>query len=150
MTDNVAEGLFLEGTGSIVFNHENKVAYACVSPRTNLDLLSTLTDQIGYDAVSFESVDLSGQQIYHTNVMMSIGKNLIMICLDSIEDTLERMMVKESLKKTGKHILELSRAQLNEFAGNALEVAGEGREMLLRNECNSIPISDQRANSGYF
>ena len=125
LTGNAEKNRFLEGTGSIVFNHENKVAYACVSPRTNLDLLSNLTDRIGYSTVSFESVDLRGQQIYHTNVMMSIGRKLIMICLDSIEDTLERMMVKESLKNTGKSILKLSRGQLNAFAGNALEVTNK-------------------------
>ena len=145
LTDKADEGIFLEGTGSIVFDYENKVAYACISPRTNLQLLSSLIDQIGYELVSFESVDLNGQQIYHTNVMMSVGKHVVLICLESIEDNLERAMLKESLKKAGKSIIELSYSQMNAFAGNALEVSNnEGKLHYLMSETAYNSLDDQQ------
>lgn len=145
LSQRVEDEMFLEGTGSIVFDHENKVAFACVSPRTNLELLSQLTKKIGYDTVSFESLDLKGQQIYHTNVMMSVGKDIILIYLDSIEDTLERMMVNESLKRSGKTLIELSRPQLNAFAGNALEIANkEGKRFYVMSDTAFESLEDEQ------
>jgi hypothetical protein len=113
---------FLEGTGSIVFDHEAKIAYACESPRTDLDLLKRLCDDIGYSSISFEAIDLKGGQIYHTNVMMSIGDQIAIICLESIPNPIERLMVKNSLLNTGKIVVELDYNQMNHFAANALEV----------------------------
>ncbi|MBD3636725.1 MAG: amidinotransferase [Crocinitomicaceae bacterium] len=122
LTPNVGDDAFLEGTGSIVFDHIHKTAYACISPRTNLKLLSELMNRVGYKTISFESVDQYGERIYHTNVMMSMGRNLVLICLDSVENILERSMLKETLEKSGKEIIELSYQQMNAFAGNAFEV----------------------------
>jgi hypothetical protein len=118
----------LEGTGSIVFDHQSKTAFACVSPRTNLSLLRDFSSQIGYTTLSFESVDVNGGQIYHTNVVMSLGEDIGIICLESIQDLLERSMVKAHLEKIGKKVLEISYHQMNHFAGNALEVINKEGE----------------------
>ncbi|MCB9224708.1 MAG: arginine deiminase-related protein [Crocinitomicaceae bacterium] len=116
------EDRILEGTGSVVFDHASKTAFASVSPRTDLSLLKDLCDNMGYETVSFEAVDLNGDQIYHTNVVMSIGSQVTIICLESIPDLLERAMVKRSLEKIGKEIIEITYNQMNQFAGNAYEV----------------------------
>jgi hypothetical protein len=118
----------LEGTGSIVFDHQSKTAFACVSPRTNLSLLRDFSSQIGYTTLSFESVDVNGGQIYHTNVVMSLGEDIGIICLESIQDLLERSMLKAHLEKIGKKVLEISYHQMNHFAGNALEVINKEGE----------------------
>ncbi len=114
--------LILEGTGSIVFDHLNKIAFAAISPRTSITLLNQLCQKIGYRSVSFESVDLKGGQIYHTNVMMSVGERFAIVCLESVPDIIERTMLKKELEEVGKEIIEISYAQMNAFAGNALEV----------------------------
>ena len=77
--------MFLEGTGSIVFDHINKLAYACKSDRTNIDLLRLVCDHLGYEYIEFTAVDQSGLPIYHTNVMMWIGTNVAAVCTDAIK-----------------------------------------------------------------
>lgn len=114
--------LILEGTGSIIFDHESRTAFACVSPRTDLSLLKLLCDQIDYKTITFESVDLQGKQIYHTNVMLSIADKFAVICLESIPDFIERSMIKKSLESIGKEIVDISYAQMKAFGANALEV----------------------------
>ena len=128
LTEMAKHGRFLEGTGSIVFDHQNKIAYSCISPRTDLSLLGEFCQSIGYSVLSFESVSPQGTQIYHTNVMMSIGSKLVLVCLESIENGIERQMLVESLKKSGKSIIELNYQQMNKFAGNALEVVNVSGE----------------------
>jgi len=122
LTSYARENQFLEGTGSIVFDHDNKLAYACESPRTDLKLLSALCHRLGYEAVSFGAVDLSGQPIYHTNVLMSMGDKTVILCSEAIENSMERAMLHERLRNTGKLIIEISYAQMNHFAGNAFYV----------------------------
>ena len=80
------EGCFLEGTGSIVFDHLHKKAYACVSSRTNLSLLRNVCNQLDYEPMTFEAFDQNGKPIYHTNVMMWIGTDVAAICIDAIQD----------------------------------------------------------------
>lgn len=116
---------FLEGTGSIIFDHLNKLAFACISPRTNVKLLNELCGQLDYSSVSFDSVDLKGDQIYHTNVMLSLAENFAIVCLESISDLLERSLLKRTIEKTGRTIIDISYKQMNCFAANALEVANE-------------------------
>jgi hypothetical protein len=118
-------GLFLEGTGSIVFDHEYKIAYACQSPRTNQLLLNELCARIGYKSIVFESVDQRGMQIYHTNVMMSVGEKLVVICTESIKDKNDRDRVLEAIHLSNKSSLNISYEQMNSFGGNALEVQAE-------------------------
>lgn len=133
---------FLEGTGSIVFDHRHKLAYACLSPRTDKKLLLELCELIGYRAVLFYSHDLSGKEIYHTNVMMCIGNEFAVICSESITDTNERSCVLESLTSTGHEIIEIDFDQMNSFAGNMLAVKGKGGELLVMSassmECLTI------------
>jgi len=112
--------LILEGTGSMVLDRFNKVAYACISPRTNEQALDLFCSKKGYKKVAFESVDQKGQQIYHTNVMMAMGAKYVIIALDSIHKKKERAAVIEKFKKTKKEIIEISFEEMNSFAGNIL------------------------------
>jgi hypothetical protein len=125
------EGKFLEGTGSMVLDRENKIAYSCISPRTNREVLALFCERAGYTAVTFNAVDENGQAIYHTNVLMCIGSGFAVICLDSIQNRHERIAVKESLESTQKEIIDISFGQMNRFAGNMLEVKNKAGETLI-------------------
>ena len=125
------ENKFLEGTGSMVLDRKFKIAYACISPRTNEDVLQEFSSQMNYEIVKFNAVDGSGKQIYHTNVLMCIGDMFALICLEAIPDLDERLMVRNSLEQSGKRIVEISLAQMNQFAGNMLEVKGNRDEKIL-------------------
>lgn len=132
LTHYEEEGLFLEGTGSMILDRENKIVYACRSPRTDMKVLDDFCTQLGYSPVTFESVDRNGQQIYHTNVMMCVGTAYAIVCLESIADPQERQNVVTSLEKSGKKIIEISFDQVNKFAGNMLELRnGEGKKFLV-------------------
>lgn len=131
-----AEGKFLEGTGSMVLDRVHRVAYSCISPRTNMDVLKKFCVELGYRPISFRAVvplkDGSVQDVYHTNVMMSVGDSFAIICLESICDIAEREQVVQSLKETKKEIIPITTEQLNEFAGNVLQLASlEGQKHLL-------------------
>ncbi len=118
-----AEGKFLEGTGSLVLDRINRVAYACLSSRTNIDVLNAWQKQMnGYELITFKAVDADNFPIYHTNVMMSIGEMVSIICLDAISDLDERLMVKQKLEASKKEIIEISIDQMNKFVGNILLV----------------------------
>lgn len=122
------ENIILEGTGSIVFDHDYRFAFACISPRTNESLLNEVCKQIGYTPIVFEALDLSGEPIYHTNVVMAIGKHQVVICLEAIENILERSIISAQIEKTGKQIIPISFSQMMEFAGNMLEVQNQEGE----------------------
>ncbi|MES2265912.1 MAG: arginine deiminase-related protein [Bacteroidota bacterium] len=126
-----AKDQFLEGTGSMVLDREAKIAYACLSPRTNAEVLKAFCDYTGYQAVTFDAFDQNGQAIYHTNVLMAIGTKFAVICLDSITDTSEKEAVVASLKSTGKEIIDINFDQMNHFAGNMLEVKNANGETLI-------------------
>ena len=122
---------FLEGTGSMVLDREHKIAYACLSPRTDKDVLDVFCEQSGYAAICFDAADEHGKAIYHTNVLMCIGSKFAVICLDSISNPHEKLLVKESLASTQKEIIDISFAQMNQFAGNMLEVKSQLNETLI-------------------
>jgi hypothetical protein len=122
---------FLEGTGSMVLDRENKIAYACLSPRTDRDVLDVFCEQADYTSICFDAADKSGKAIYHTNVLMCVGSKFAVICLDSIPNPYERIMLKESLTSTQKEIIEISFEQMNRFAGNMLEVKTKEGETLI-------------------
>src|ERR1700761_3706059 len=92
------EGKFLEGTGSMVLDRENKIAYACLSARTDRNVLDIFCQQEGYTAVCFDAVDEKGNPIYHTNVMMCIGSQFAIICMDSVANPHEKVVLTESVK----------------------------------------------------
>jgi len=125
------EHKFLEGTGSMVLDREHKIAYACLSPRTDQDVLDVFCKQSGYTSVCFDAADEKGKAIYHTNVLMCVGSKFAVICLDSIPNPHERVVVMESLKATGKEIIDITFAQMNRFAGNMLEVKSHLSETLI-------------------
>ena len=132
LTHYEEEGLFLEGTGSLILDRENKIAYACLSPRTSQEVLDDFCSQMGDRAISFRATDQKGIDIYHTNVMMSVGTTYAIVCLDAIEDEAERDAVLNSLEKTGKKVMEITHEQMNSFAGNMLELrSNEGKKLLI-------------------
>lgn len=119
------EGKFLEGTGSIVFDHENKLAYGSVSLRLNENLFQNFCQKMGFTPVIFHSYQTTGSErlpIYHTNVIMSVGDKFVLICLDAIDDVSERQNVIEHILKSGKEIIEITEKQMQNFAGNMLQV----------------------------
>ena len=116
------DGRFLEGTGSIIFDHLHRVAYACLSPRTDATLFADVAGRLGYRPVAFHSRDEQGQAIYHTNVMMCVGAHFAVVCLASITDAAERSAVVDALTATGHEIVDISPAQVGRFAGNMLTV----------------------------
>jgi hypothetical protein len=122
---------FLEGTGSMVLDRINKIAYACLSPRTNPEILEEFATKMGYRVVSFTSTDEKGTQIYHTNVVMSVGDRFAVICTETIIDDAERAHVLQTLKQTGKDVIEISMEQLKRFAGNMLQVQNKSGESIL-------------------
>ena len=120
-----SENLFLEGTGSIVFDHANKIAYAALSPRTDKELFLDLCEKLNYKPVIFTAHDRSGSEIYHTNVMMCIGEEFAVICLESITDKSERANVFSKLATTGHEVVDITFDQMNSFAGNMLLVRND-------------------------
>jgi hypothetical protein len=131
LTETEKENLFLEGTGSIIFNHIHKVAYACISKRTNKDLFLDFCKRIGYMPITFSSVDVEGVEIYHTNVMMSVTTEFTIVCLESIKDKREKEELINNLKSFGQEIIEVSYQQMNNFCCNVLEVQDKQGKLYL-------------------
>lgn len=113
----------LEGTGSIVFDHDNRLAYACESDRTHIGLFEELCAQLGYTPVSFLAVDLNGLPVYHTNVVMSVGSQVVVACMQSIADPFEATLVRKRIEASGKTLVEITYPQMNRFCGNVLQVS---------------------------
>jgi len=122
LTDLENEGKFLEGTGSMVLDQQNKIAYGCLSERLNKEAFLSWCDKMQFKPISFKGVDDKAQPIYHTNVMMCMGNQFVVICLDSIADVSEKQILLESFIQTNKEVIEISQDQLNHFAGNMLQV----------------------------
>jgi hypothetical protein len=125
------EGCCLEGTGSLVLDHVNKIAYVSLSNRSNPRVVQRFADDFSYEPVTFPSIGSNGQPIYHTNVMMCIGTDFAMVGLEMIPNKAERQQVRARLEKTGKEIVELSADQIANFAGNAIELLNSDGEQLL-------------------
>ncbi len=125
------EGCCLEGTGSLVLDHLNKVAYVSFSNRSNPKLIQRFAEDFSYEPVTFTSIASNGQPIYHTNVMMCIGTAFAMVGLEMIPNKAERQHVRAQLEKTGKGIVELSADQIANFAGNAIELHNNDGDKLL-------------------
>jgi hypothetical protein len=119
-------GNYLEGTGSMVLDRANRIAYACLSSRTQLDALGDFAQRLDYEVVAFEAVDRNGLPIYHTNVMMMVGEKLAVLCAEAVPDPAQRAAVLDSLARSGHTLLTLSLEQLESFAGNMLELKGRG------------------------
>ena len=125
------EGKFLEGTGSLVLDRMQRIAYACLSPRTHPEVLAEFSRRTGYSVVAFNAVDAQGMPVYHTNVVMCMGDTFAVICLAAIGDPDERLAVRKSLESTGKYIFEITPEQMAQFAGNMLLVTTRKNQKLL-------------------
>ncbi|NNC76970.1 MAG: amidinotransferase [Woeseiaceae bacterium] len=122
LSPHEANGHYLEGTGSMVLDRANHIAYACLSSRTQLDPLGDFAQRMDYDVVAFDAVDRDGVPIYHTNVVMNVGESLAVVCSDAIHKDEQRAAVHKSLESTGHKVIEISFDQLDAFAGNMLEI----------------------------
>lgn len=125
------EGEFLEGTGSMVFDRDKRIAYCCRSPRTSEKVLADFCARLNYDAVVFNATDKNGNLIYHTNVMMAVGNQVAIVCLESIKDDNERQKVVSRLTSAGKIIVDISLDQVVRFAGNMLEVKSRNGQPIM-------------------
>jgi len=122
LTPHEQSAKFLEGTGSLVLDRVHRIAYACLSPRTDLDVLGDFAQQLNYEVVAFEAHDRNGAAIYHTNVLMAVGSRFAAICAEAVRED-ERAAVLDALRATGHDIVELTFEQMHNFAGNMLELA---------------------------
>ncbi|QXH48623.1 amidinotransferase [Pseudomonas xanthosomatis] len=123
--------LFLEGTGSMVLDREHRISYACHSGRTHEQALRQFAEQLDYQLCLFHAVDRQQAPIYHSNVMMNVGRQLAVACLDALPHADERQALERSLRDTGKELLALGFDQLERFAGNMLEVHDRDGQPLL-------------------
>ena len=139
------QGQFLEGTGSMVLDRENKIAYACLSPRTDADVLHAFCEHTGYKPVLFNAVDKNGKAIYHTNVLMAIAAKYVVICLEAITDDDEMEAVIDVISSTEKEIIAISLEQMNRFAGNMLEVYNDkGESLIVMSQAASESLDDEQ------
>ncbi len=144
------DGFYLEGTGSIVLDRENGKAYCALSPRADEELFIEFCEDFDMSPIIFEAfqtVEGERKLIYHTNVMMCIADTFAVICADCIDDKKERKMVLDSLKADGKEIILISEDQMNNFAGNMLELQGsdERRYLIMSNSAHKSLTKKQIA-----
>jgi hypothetical protein len=128
LSPNEKKAQFLEGTGSMVIDYANKIAYACISPRTSVKVLNEVCDVLDLTPFSFYATDLTGKPIYHTNVILTITEKLAIVCLECIDNSLERTMLRKKLESSGLEILEVSFKQVEHFCGNAFELINDKGE----------------------
>ncbi len=131
LSEHENSGHYLEGTGSMVLDRANKVAYACLSSRTQLDPLGDFAQRMGYDVVAFDAADRDGAPIYHTNVLMCVGEALAVICDEAIVRDEQRDAVMTRLRESGHTIISISYDQLDAFAGNMLELRSKEGDRVL-------------------
>lgn len=124
------DGVFLEGTGSIVFDHEHKLAYAARSKRMHESALKALCQKLGYEPVAFDATNRDGKPVYHTNVLMTVGSDFVMASVEMIRDDNERRRFVDTVAGSRKALVELTEEQIEHFAGNTLELAVDGSKLL--------------------
>jgi hypothetical protein len=122
---------YLEGTGSMVLDRKNKIAYACISERTDEDLFSTFCLKMNYTPMLFHAQDQRGLPIYHTNVLMCMADQYVVICLDAVYDQIEREQLIEQFTATQKEIINISFDQMDHFCGNMLQVKNKKGDYFL-------------------
>jgi hypothetical protein len=123
--------LYLEGTGSLVLDHIHRIAYASISRRTDLEPLARFCADFEFQPVTFQSTGADGRLIYHTNVMMCIGTDFALVGFEMITEPKDRIQVRRQLEESGRVVIELSRAQVENFAGNALELHNDNERLLV-------------------
>jgi len=144
---------FLEGTGSMVLDRENKICYAAISIRTDEIAVMQFCEEFGYRPVCFtanQDVDGKRMAIYHTNVMMCVGDTFVVICLDTIDNAIERENVIENLQETGKEIIAITESQKHRFSGNMLQVMGDRSYLVMSSSAyNSLTVQQKDAIEKY-
>jgi hypothetical protein len=147
LSGHEAEDRFLEGTGSMVLDRVNRIAYACLSPRTDLEVLAEAARVLDYEPIAFAAVDADGVPVYHTNVLLCIGRDFAVLCEEAISDAGQRAAVHRRLEETGHELIPIRFEQMASFAGNMLELSGAGGERLLAMSARALEALDasQRA-----
>jgi len=148
LTAYEAAGQFLEGTGSLVLDRVHHIAYAALSPRTHPAALDAFCRKTGYTAVRFDAADSQGQPVYHTNVIMCIGKSFAIVCADAIVDADQRADVLARLAASDRDVVQIDMAQMESFAGNMLEIEkrlDDGRVVVASTRAHAALRRDQRA-----
>jgi len=125
------EGKFLEGTGSMVIDHENKVIYSCYSPRTDVSVLEKFANANKYRAIIFFASDKNGQAVYHTNVVMTLAEDFAILCEEAIEEEWELIAIRQLLDSSGHEVIRIYKDQMHCFAGNMLQVKNNKGEKFL-------------------
>ena len=145
------EGIFLEGTGSMVLDRKHRKAYCALSPRSDEDLLIEFCEDFEYTPVIFvanQTINEHREAIYHTNVMMSIAEKFAIVCLDAIDDKKEKKNILKHLKSDGKEVISISEKQLTQFTGNTLQVIGaEKKRYLVMSSCAFKSLNDRQRNA---
>jgi hypothetical protein len=144
LTHRESDQQFLEGTGSLVLDRINRIAYACLSPRTDMDVLGEFAQRLDYEVAAFEAVDAAGTPIYHTNVLMSVGTRFAAICIECIEPS-RRAAILRMLADSGREVIELSYQQMAAFAGNMLELRTPSGYIVAMSQAARSSLSDQQA-----
>lgn len=130
LTSHEEEGRFLEGTGSLVIDDRGGIVYASESPRTDRGLVEEWASQLDLEPVVFRAADAQGRPIYHTNVVMSLGSDWAVVCIDAI-DPLDRSEVLATLAESGREIIDISLEQMEAFCGNVLELENDRGEKVV-------------------
>lgn len=146
------ENQFLEGTGSMIFDRDKRIAYACRSQRTSEKVLVDFCSMMNFDYILFDAVDKNGNPIYHTNVMMEIGTQVAVICLEAIRNEQERGKVVSRVTDSGKIIVDISLEQVERFAGNMIELknrSGHPLMVMSASARESLTVGQERTISTY-
>jgi len=143
LSEHEDNGHYLEGTGSLVLDRTNRIAYACLSSRTHLDALGDFAQRMDYTVVAFDAVDRDGAPIYHTNVLMNVGENLAVICDEAIRGDEQRLAVLRSLEETGHEIVSINYDQMDSFAGNMLELRNASGDRVIAMSAQALQSLDE-------
>ncbi|MCZ2819750.1 arginine deiminase-related protein [Modestobacter sp. VKM Ac-2977] len=139
------DGLFLESTGAMVLDHQERVAYVSRSHRAHPEALARFCATFGYEAVLFDTADAEGRAVYHTNVLMTVGSAVALVGLGLISTAADRARVTDRLAATGRDVVDLSEHQVRQFAGNAIELTGrDGPVLALSARAAASLTADQR------
>lgn len=138
------DGKFMEGTGSVVWDRANNIAYASISSRTNEEVLDLYVKDLGAKAIKFHASEKDGSAVYHTNVVMCLAETFVVICLESIKSKEERKVLLQSFEETHKIVIDISLAQMNKYAGNMLQVkTAEGAKLVMSQQAKNALTQEQ-------
>lgn len=139
------EGKFLEGTGSMVIDHDNKVIYSCYSPRTDVSVLEKFANANKYRAIVFFATDKGGQAVYHTNVVMTLADDFALLCVEAIEEEWELIAIRQLLDSSGHDVIPITKDQMHCFAGNMLQVKNnKGEKFLVMSQTAFDSLDDEQ------